>query len=267
PAESPPVGCSQQDFWSGHIGRMRMAVEQAALLSLPAEKELTVMETPKFERGAIPQAGYIPAPPLEKKSRAFFCFTPGLGQDEETGPANNAEGYSEYQAMLTVIRELYPGRHTLLTACRPVGAGALYLPPQLVLENGWCKYVCELLLENRLIREPDLKMLIYHEHLVDAHRVLADIRLHCGGIDEDRAIADLVESTGMSEQAARFEVRKLAGSPTASVGAMLGRIQIRKLRNEYKKKTGEEFSLRRFHDRFLELCWLPLAVLRRRLIE
>ncbi|MBN2290018.1 MAG: DUF885 family protein, partial [Candidatus Glassbacteria bacterium] len=166
-------------FWKGTIDRVRRSVEQAGLVSLPGADELKIMETPLFERAAIPQAGYIPAPPLEKDSRAFFCITPGdAGRaGERSGLEAAAPLYSRQRALLTVIRELYPGRHTLLSVRKNEGSPAALLSRGGVLEDGWCSYACELVAEKKVLDDPDLRLLMLHQQLVDACLVLADIRL------------------------------------------------------------------------------------------
>ncbi|MBN2289049.1 MAG: hypothetical protein JXQ83_06915, partial [Candidatus Glassbacteria bacterium] len=67
--------------------------------------------------------------------------------------------------------------------------------------------------------------------------------------------------------AARLEVRKLACRPTSSVGALMGRLEIKRLLRAYKKKTGGKLALRQFHDSLLKLSWFPPATVRSRLLE
>ena len=254
-------------FWNEIIQQVRQVVELAEVVSLPESDELKIMETPVFERATIPQAGYIPAPLLEEESQAFFCITPPL--DEAQGDEGEYSGnlYSRNQAWLTVIRELYPGRHTLLSMRKKEGSQEVFLSLHSVLEDGWCSYVCELLMAKKMIDNPDLRLLMLHERLVDAHRVLTDIGLHCGQLDDSQAISEFVEGTGVSEQAARLEVRKLACAPTSSVGSMLGRMEIKKLFKEYKRKKNKKIPLKGFHDMLLKMSWFPLATVRSRLLN
>jgi uncharacterized protein DUF885 len=257
-------------FWDEIIGQVRQIVEKSDLVSLPDSSELEIMETPVFERATLPWAGYIAAPPLEKESMSFFCITPSgpesdLGQGEQ--PSAKANRYSRCRALLTVVRELYPGRHTLLSVRNKEGSPAALLSRHSVLEDGWCSYVCELMLKNKLLNDPNLRLLMLHERLIDAHRVLTDIDLHCGAVDESRAVEGLVASTGMSGQTAGFEVKKLACHPTSSVGPLVGRMEIKKIVRQYKKQKGDKVPLRQFHDSFLKMSWFPLTAVRSRLLN
>ena len=47
----------------------------------------------------------------------------------------------------------------------------------------------------------------------------------------------------------------------------LGKLQIMKLREDYKKQVGEKFNLQEFHDRFLEQGGMPLKIIRRAMLE
>ena len=45
-----------------------------------------------------------------------------------------------------------------------------------------------------------------------------------------------------------------------------GKLEILKLRDDYKKKLGAAYSLRRFHDAFLSEGAIPLPLVRRALL-
>jgi uncharacterized protein (DUF885 family) len=46
----------------------------------------------------------------------------------------------------------------------------------------------------------------------------------------------------------------------------LGKLQILKLRDDYKKKRGGRFTLQEFHDSFMEQGGFPLIIIRRALL-
>jgi uncharacterized protein (DUF885 family) len=46
----------------------------------------------------------------------------------------------------------------------------------------------------------------------------------------------------------------------------LGKLQIMKLREDYKKLKGDKFSLKEFHDTFLKQGFPPVKVIRRQML-
>jgi len=46
----------------------------------------------------------------------------------------------------------------------------------------------------------------------------------------------------------------------------MGKLMILKLRSDYKTKTGDQYSLRAFHDAFIKLGPLPLPLIRKAML-
>jgi len=47
---------------------------------------------------------------------------------------------------------------------------------------------------------------------------------------------------------------------------LVGKTQLLALRDEYRKRTGDRFSLRDFHDRLLAEGSIPVSLIRRKLL-
>ncbi len=265
--ESPGPTGDLLAHWKQVILEIRRGLRRSALVTLPPAQGLVLIRTPRFERAAIPVADYIPSPPFEEGSKAFFCITPlpdGAGEEERMLLLGQ---HSLPRARFTVLRELFPGRHTLLARRNGHGARLSYLSRGSVLEEGWCAYVSLLAVEQGLIDDPELHLLALHSRLVEARRVIADLDLHAAGRDEHRVTAELAQGTGIPELQARLAVRRLSAAPACSVGALVGRLRITELREKCRLVAGKEFSLKRFHDSLLRLSALPLDQLERRLLR
>jgi uncharacterized protein (DUF885 family) len=65
---------------------------------------------------------------------------------------------------------------------------------------------------------------------------------------------------------ARQEALRATVDPTDLV-CTLGKLEILKLRDDYRQKLGAKFSLRDFHDSFLEQGVAPIRVVRRAMLE
>lgn len=254
-------------YWKRIVDEVKQAVKGAGLVTLPTEGELVVTQTPPFERLIIPTAGYIEAPLFEEGSKAFFCVTiPAKGSREEEMEAA-LEMHSRVKALLTVVRDVYPGRHTLLERRKKGGNKLAYLARGNMLEEGWCSYVLGLVTDQELFDDPKLPLYASRDRLLAASRVLIDLDLHTRGLNEAQAVSRLAAATGITQLQAWFQVRSLASSPTSSVGAMVGRIKIESWRENCCKKGGKTFSLKKFHDSLLRLCALPPDKVEKRLLQ
>ncbi|HLA41765.1 MAG TPA: DUF885 family protein, partial [Candidatus Glassbacteria bacterium] len=237
----------------------------AELVTLPASDNLEVYETPLFERAVIQTAGYIEAPIFEEGSCAYFCVTPpdkAAGQEEVP-----ARLFSRREAILMVLRELYPGRHTLLLHRRKNCDGKLaYLARGNVVEQGWRSYAVNLAAEEGLFDDPAIMVHAWHDRLVSAWRVLVDLDLHTGVLDESQAVTRLAAGTALTEKAAWGQVAALAANPASSIASLAGWIQIEDWRSKYRKKKGRAYSVKKFHDHLLRLSVLPPAEIEKRLV-
>ena len=68
-----------------------------------------------------------------------------------------------------------------------------------------------------------------------------------------------------SRKVAEMESKRGTEDPTY-LYYTYGKLEILKLRDDYKKKLGAGYSLRRFHDAFLSEGAIPLPLLRRALL-
>ena len=94
----------------------------------------------------------------------------------------------------------------------------------------------------------------------DAVRVA---RLHRGEIGVEEAIDFLVRHTGFERPNAEAEVRRYTYTPTYQLSYLLGKVLLLRLRDDEKRRLGDQFSLRRFHDSLLYAGSLPISFQRR----
>jgi uncharacterized protein (DUF885 family) len=64
----------------------------------------------------------------------------------------------------------------------------------------------------------------------------------------------------------KAEVRRYCLSPSQPMSYLVGKTQILGLREGYRRKMGDKFSLRDFHDRLLAEGSIPVSLIRRKLL-
>ena len=99
-----------------------------------------------------------------------------------------------------------------------------------------------------------------------AARYVVGIRMHTKGMTMAQAQKLFVEQGLQSKKVAEMETKRGTEDPTYLYYTW-GKLQILKLRAEYEKKQGANYSLRKFHDALLAQGSIPLPLLRGALLE
>jgi uncharacterized protein (DUF885 family) len=89
--------------------------------------------------------------------------------------------------------------------------------------------------------------------------------MHTGQMTFDEAVEFFVKEGYQVRPVAEKEAKRGTSDPTYLVYT-LGKLQILKLREDYKKKKGAQFSLQEFHDSFIKQGTPPIKIVRRAML-
>lgn len=98
-------------------------------------------------------------------------------------------------------------------------------------------------------------------------RAVVDPALHLGLMTQEEAVQYLIDNVGFGRATAESEVNRFLTSPTQPMSYLVGCTAIQSLREEYREKKGRDFDIAEFHDRFLRLGSIPIALARAVLLE
>ena len=96
-----------------------------------------------------------------------------------------------------------------------------------------------------------------------AARLVVDTGMHALKWDRDRALRFLREHTTLSDEEAANEIDRYAIHPAQALAYMVGELELFRLRDDARKRMGERFDLRAFHDAVLAHGAVPLSSLER----
>jgi uncharacterized protein (DUF885 family) len=86
--------------------------------------------------------------------------------------------------------------------------------------------------------------------------------MHTRGMTFEQAVDFFQKEGYQSKKVAEMEARRGTGDPTYLIYT-LGKLEILKLRDDYKKKLGPAYTLQKFHDAFLAEGALHLPLVRK----
>ena len=138
--------------------------------------------------------------------------------------------------------------------------------------EGWALYSEWLMADLGYMDDPGDRMGLLDGQALRAARVVLDIGVHCGfeapaelGGGEwtyDKAWQFLVEHVNMDEAFLRFELDRYLGWPGQAPSYKIGERLWLELRDRVREQEGEDFDLKAFHRRALDLGGLGLDTLR-----
>ena len=94
-------------------------------------------------------------------------------------------------------------------------------------------------------------------------RILTKLQMAKGEMTFDEAVQAYVEKIGMEPTNAFIEVQRDSQNPSPPGREIIGELAIIALRDEYKRRMGEHYSMKHFHDTLLTYGDLPFKQIRR----
>lgn len=132
--------------------------------------------------------------------------------------------------------------------------------------EGWAHYTEQMMIEEGYgAGDPKLKLAQLHEALLRDARYVVGIKLHTRGMTVEEGAKLFVDRAMQEPTNAYEEARRGAYNPTY-LYYTLGKLEVYKLREEYRKKKGAEFELNEFHASFVKQGAIPIKLIRRLLV-
>ena len=255
------------DVYRQEMARARQFVVTQDIVTMPKEESLKIEPTPPFLRGIMPYAAYLFPGPLESMQQGIFLVTPVDPNSSKKEQEEKLRGHSYAKIPVTALHEAYPGHHLQLVFANSVGS----LPRKLggfistLFIEGWAFYCEELMEQLGYIDQPIQRLGRLSDQLWRAARIILDVSLHTSKMNVDEGIAFMVDKCGLEQSNAQAEVRRYTSTPTQPMSYLIGKLEIIKLIDEYKKRHPES-SLKEIHDAVLSCGSLPPRLMRERLL-
>ena len=254
------------DFYKKEMARARDFVKKKDLVTIPKGESLSIMETPVFERNTIPYGAYMEPAPFEKKQQGFFWVTPINKNLPPNQQEEQLQGHNSYVAVITALHEAYPGHHLQLVHCNKIKSKVRREFATSLFAEGWALY-CEELMYEKGFYDQKTRLLQLKDQLWRACRVVIDASLHTNRMSFNKAVDMLVNVAKLEKTNAIAEVKRYTYTPTQPMTYMLGKMEILKLRDDFKKAKGRAFNLKKFHDQLLSYGTIPVQMVRERMLE
>ena len=224
-------------------------------------------ELPKLF-GKLPRMPYglkqIPLDIAEKTTTAYYNRPAGDGSRAGFYFVNTTllDTRPLYQLEALSLHEAVPGHHLQIAL-----AQELDLPQfrrfggQTVFIEGWGLYAERLGLEVGFYQTPYTNFGRLSYEMWRACRLVVDTGLHSKGWTRQQAIDYMAENSGLSMNNVVSEIDRYISWPGQALAYKIGELKIRELRARAEQQLGQNFDVRKFHDKVLENGAVPLSIL------
>jgi uncharacterized protein (DUF885 family) len=257
------------------LDQIRSYVIDHKIVSVPSNVRPQVKETPQYDRATEFASMDTPGPFEKKATEAFYYVTPVDPDWTDQEKEEWLTSFNKYDANVTSIHEAYPGHYVQFLHLNASGATKIEkIFGSYAFIEGWAHYCEQMMLEQGFggpkkppgtdeekKRAAKYRMAQTSESLLRLCRLCCSIKMHSQNMSIDEATKFFMDNCYYEEKPARSEAMR----GTFDYGYMnytLGKLQILKLRDDFKTQEGDKFSLEKFHEQLLDHGEPPIRLLR-----
>lgn len=245
------------------IERTRKFLVDKKIVTVPSEVRPTIAETPAFMRTGGFASMDTPGAYETRATEAFYYVTPPEKEWDKKRQIEHMRQFNRTGMDIITIHEAYPGHYLQFLYAKqyPTKVRKLYFCG--TNAEGWAHYAEQMIVEEGYgDGDPKVRLAQLNEALLRDCRYIVGIKLHTEGWTVEQGKKFFVEQGYIEPEVAFQEARRGTYNPTY-LYYTLGKLQIYKLRDDYKKAKGADFRLQTFHDEFVRQGGLPIKLIRR----
>lgn len=241
-------------------------VKAKNLLTLPTEGTLSVIETPAFMRGVYGVGGFNPAPALQPKLGAFYWVTPIPVNWPQARIDSKLREYNNFGMQHLTVHEAMPGHYVqfeFANDVQPLGRRVLRnLWGNGPYVEGWAVYTQQMMTdEGYLNSDPAFRMTLLKQLLRATANTILDIRLQTMNMTDQQAIDLMINQTYQEREEATAKLQRAQLSNCQLAYYYSGWKGWLEVRDHYRARHPQDYSLQEFNDRALRESAVPLPTL------
>jgi uncharacterized protein (DUF885 family) len=263
----------------GDIGKdleqIRKFVITRRLVTIPSEVRARVKETPQYRRATSFASMDTPGAFEKRATEAYYYVTP---PENDWPPEQKDEwltAFNHYTIDVVSIHEVYPGHYVQFLRLNASPAskvekifgsyafieGWAHYCEKMMIDEGYGTVTGPKLSEEDIKRTAKYRMAQADEAMLRLCRLCVAIKMHTQKMTVDEATKFFQDNCYYEEKPAHAEAMRGTFDP-GYLNYTLGKLQILKLRDDYKAQEGDNFSLQKFHNELLNHGMPPIRLLR-----
>ena len=248
---------------------IRQFVVGHRIITIPSPVRAKVEETPQYLRATSFASMDTPGPFERKATEAYYYVTP---VEADWAPKQKDEwltAFNYYTTDIVTIHEAYPGHYVQFLCLNASPATKLEkIFGSYAFIEGWAHYSEQMLVDEGFgadagdpLKAAKYRLAQADEALLRLCRWCVSIKTHCEGMSLEDATKFFEENCYYEHKPAHQEALRGTFDP-GYLFYTVGKMEILKLRRDWQKQEGANFSLQKFHDELLRHGAPPIRLLR-----
>jgi len=255
-----------------HLEMVRQFLLDKNIVTMPSEVRVQVKETPQYARATSTASMDVPGP-FEKATEAYYYITPVDPKWTAQQKKDWLTQFDYYTTDNVTVHEAYPGHYTQFLHLNASNATRIEkIFGSYAFIEGWAHYCEPMMLDEGFgnngdsVQAAKYRLTQSGDALLRICRLCVSVKMHCQGMTVDEGTKFFMNNWYQGDKPSRQEAIRGTFDP-GYLFYTIGKLEILKLRDDYKKQEGNNFLLRKFHDEVLDHGMPPIRLLREKLLK
>ena len=253
------------DAFRETTARLREFINAHRIITIPSQVPPILEETPPFMRALTFASMDTPGPYEMVAKEAFFNVTLPEKDWKPERVEDFMGAFNRGVILSTAIHEAYPGHYVQFLWMQQIPSRVRKLISANTNVEGWAHYTEQMMMDEGYSTDPKMRLGQLQDALLRDARYIVGIEMHTGKRSFGQAVDFFVKEGYQPHETGLRETKRGTSDPTY-LYYTLGKLQILKLREDYRKMRGAKFSLQEFHDNFMKQGYPPIKIVRRTML-
>lgn len=251
------------------IPRLVNFIKEKNLIYIDPSKPLVVRKEPAYMAGVAGASISSPGP-YDKNGNTYYNVGSFAGWNKEQIESYLRE-YNHFILQILNIHEAIPGHYTQLVYSNQSPSIIKSIFGNGAMVEGWAVYTERMMLENGYGNNPstgpgqaskEMWLMYYKWNLRSTCNTILDYGVHVNNLSKEDAMHLLVDEAFQQKTEAEGKWKRVSVTQVQLCSYFTGFKEIYDLREELKKKEGEKFNLKQFHEKFLSYGSAPVKYIK-----
>ena len=240
------------------------------VVTIPTYVDYGAMITAPMGRRALSFGGATIGPTVAGRQSGYYILTPIEDRLSKKEKASRIRSYNPYWTNVISYHEWLGHNVQKASANENVTRKMRQLFRSAYFSQSWSFYLEKLLEDEGFFKDRfDYQSSLKHQmarlqmRMWRIQRIITKLKMAKGEMSFDQAVQVYIDKIGMEPTNAFIEVQRDSQTPSPPGREIIGEIVILQLREEYERRLGNHYSLKRFNDNLLTYGDLPFKQIRR----
>ncbi len=241
-------------------------IKKKNLIFIDSTKPLVIRKEPAYMAGVAGASINAPGP-YDKNGNTYYNVGSLSGWAPDRAESYLRE-YNNYILQILCIHEAIPGHYTQLVYSNQSPSLIKSLFGNGAMVEGWAVYTERMMIESGYgNNEPEMWLMYYKWHLRTVCNTILDYSVHALGMEKEDAMKLLTSEAFQQKAEAEGKWRRVSLTQVQLCSYFTGFTEIYDFREELKKKMGDQFNLKAFHEKFLSYGSAPVKYIRELMLQ